>query len=82
MPAAVREKPFVVQIALCIAALALMLGLMYWTYTNPTISGHHIGLWFRELLLRPFPALYSLHRPRIGFGKLVDELSTLSLYIK
>ena len=66
MSAAVREKPFAVQIALCIAALALMLWLMYWTYTSPTISGHliglwaFIGLWFRELLLVAFFALVFL----------------------
>jgi hypothetical protein len=35
---------------------------MYWTYTSPTISGHHIevwtfvGFWFRELLLVAFVA--------------------------
>jgi hypothetical protein len=57
------EKPLALQITLCIAALALMLGLMYWTYATPTMSGDHvglwtfIGLWFRELLLVAFIAL-------------------------
>jgi hypothetical protein len=66
MPDTGREMPLAVQLALCIAALALMFWLMYWTYTNPTISGQHIGLWtfigfwFRELLLVAFFALVFL----------------------
>ena len=52
-----RDAPVAMELILFGSALAILLGLMYWTYTLPTANGRPIDvmsftvLWARELIL-------------------------------